>query len=101
VGLAPFNRDSGSMRGTRSIRGGRADVLQSLFLAILGSWRCSDSPITAFVRRLREKGKPSMVAIVAGMRKILVITNTLIRKNCSWNSEMSPARSPPPLALPP
>ncbi|MDR0965770.1 MAG: transposase [Myxococcales bacterium] len=86
MGLAPFNRDSGSMRGTRSIRGGRGDVRQSLFLAIFGSWRCSDSPITTFVRRLREKGKPS---IVAGMRKTLVIADTLIRKNCSWNSEMS------------
>ncbi|MDR0965402.1 MAG: hypothetical protein LBM75_02660 [Myxococcales bacterium] len=63
----------------------RVDARQSLFLAILGSWRCNDSPITAFVRCLREKGKPPMVAIVAGMRKLLVVANTLIRKNCSWD----------------
>lgn len=83
VGVAPLNRDSGQMRGRRSIFGGRADVRSGLYMATLSAARCNPT-IRGFVRRLREAGKPFKVALIAGMRKLLTILNQMVKNNEPW-----------------
>jgi len=83
VGVAPFNRDSGRMRGKRSIAGGRASVRNSLFMATITAVRCNPA-IKATYQRLVEAGKPKMTAIVACMRKLLVILNAIMRDRVVW-----------------
>lgn len=83
TGLAPFNNDSGQHRGKRSIYGGRAAARQALYMATLTAVRCNVS-IKAFYQRLLKHGKPKMVALVAAMRKLLIILNSLIKSGSSW-----------------
>jgi transposase len=83
VGVAPFNRDSGQYRGRRSCWGGRAHVRAALYMAALTASRCNPV-IRAFYQRLRLAGKPAKVALVACMRKILVILNAMIKNNTCW-----------------
>jgi transposase len=85
AGLAPFNHDSGKFRGQRRIRGGRAAVRTSLYMAALSAMRCNQK-LHAFAVRLRKAGKPFKVAITACMRKLLTILNTLVRSGKSWTS---------------
>jgi transposase len=78
AGLAPFNRDSGAFRGTRSIRGGRSAVRLTLYMAALSACRCN--PILKPVyQRLRAAGKAHKVALVAVMRKLLIHLNSLLK----------------------
>ena len=88
VGLAPFNRDSGMMRGQRRIWGGRAEVRSVLYMATLAAVR-GENAIAAFHRRMVEKGKPAKVALVAAMRKLLTILNAMIKNNTPSNPEMA------------
>ena len=74
VGVAPLNCDSGTMRGQRHIRGGRAVIRQMLYMATLSAMRWEPT-IRDFYNRLRKAGKPAKVAMVACMRKIIVILN--------------------------
>ena len=83
VGLAPFNRDSGHWRGTRSIWGGRADVRCALYMAAVCAIRCNPV-IRAFYQRLRAVGKKAKVALVAAMRKLLVTLNAILRTKQPW-----------------
>lgn len=83
VGLAPFNRDSGRMRGKRSIAGGRSSVRSSLYMATMTAVRCNPA-IRAAYQRLVAAGKPKMTAIVACMRKLLVILNAIMRDHTVW-----------------
>jgi transposase len=83
VGVAPFNRDSGQSRGRRSCWGGRARVRAALYMAALTASRCNPV-IRDFSLRLRRAGKPAKVALVACMRKILVILNAMIKSNTCW-----------------
>lgn len=83
AGLAPFNRDSGTLRGTRHIWGGRAAVRTALYMATLAAIR-SNPPIRDCYQRLRTAGKPPKVAITACMRKLLVILNAIVRDNAPW-----------------
>jgi len=85
VGLAPFNRDSGTMRGRRTIWGGRASVRAALYMAALVASR-HNPVIAAFYRRLLAAGKPKKVALTACMRKLLVILNALIRDQKPWQN---------------
>jgi len=85
VGVAPFNRDSGSMRGKRRIRGGRATVRTILYMATLSALQCNQV-IKAFYRRLVAEGKHKKVAITACMRKFITILNAMVRDNCEWCS---------------
>lgn len=78
VGVVPFNHDSGEKKGKRTIMGGRADVRNALYMAAISAIRCNPV-IKPFYQRLIKAGKPSKVAIVACMRKILVILNAMIR----------------------
>ncbi len=84
VGVAPVNRDSGTMRGRRTIFGGRAGVRTALYMAALVANRFNPV-IKAFYTRLVAAGKPKKVALVACMRKLLSILNAMLRKNEEWN----------------
>lgn len=77
VGLAPMNHESGSMRGYRSIRGGRKKVRNALYMATLVAVRYNDK-IKQYYQRLVVAGKPKKVCLVASMRKLLIILNTKI-----------------------
>lgn len=83
VGVAPFNRDSGTMRGKRSIWGGRAHVRCILYMATLSATRYNPV-IKRFYKRLIEAGKTPKVALTACMRKLLVIINSMLRYSTSW-----------------
>ncbi len=78
AGLAPFNRDSGAYRGTRSIRGGRSEVRLALYMAALSAARCNPI-LKAVYQRLRAAGKAHKVALTAVMRKLLVHLNSLLK----------------------
>lgn len=84
VGVAPVNRDSGTMRGRRTIFGGRAGVRTALYMAALVATRFN-LVIKAFYMRLVAAGKPKKVALVACMRKLLTILNAMLRKNEEWD----------------
>lgn len=85
AGLAPMNRDSGTLRGRRAIVGGRAPVRRALFMSIMVAIR-HKLPIHATYLRLRQAGKPAKVAIVACMRKLLTIANAIIRDSKPWQT---------------
>lgn len=85
VGVAPLNCDSGTRRGSRRIWGGRAAVRTVLYMATISAIRCNPV-IRAFHARLRASGKAPKVAIVACMRKLLTILNTMLRTNTPWQS---------------
>ena len=83
VGLAPWSRDSGRKRGKRAIRGGRGTVRSALYLC---AWSViqHDPQMRNFYRRLRERGKPGNVSVVAVMRKLLVLLNAVARRGTPW-----------------
>ncbi|MFC1965317.1 transposase, partial [Chloroflexota bacterium] len=86
VGVAPLNRDSGTMRGRRTVWDGRAKLRAVLYMAALvASWR--NPIITAFYQRLVNVGKAKKVALVACMRKLLTILNSMMRKMTAWQPE--------------
>jgi len=85
AGTAPFSRDSGRWRGQRSIAGGRGSVRAALYMAVLVSIR-RKLPLAATYHRLRAAGKPAKVAIVAAMRKLLVILNAMLRDQTQWRN---------------
>jgi transposase len=83
VGLAPMNRDSGLMRGKRTISGGRSAVRTALFMAALVASR-RNPQLAPFYERLVDSGKPKKVALVAVMRKLLVTLNAIIARGTPW-----------------
>jgi transposase len=84
VGVAPLNKDSGKMRGKRRVFGGRAPVRRALYMAALVATRVNPV-IRAFYEHLLAQGKEKKVALTACMRKLLVILNSMIRNQQSWN----------------
>lgn len=86
VGVAPLNRDSGSFHGQRSIWGGRANVRAMLYMAALAASR-HNPLIKAMYQRLRSIGKPAKVALVACMRKLLTILNSMVRAGSPWSAD--------------
>ncbi len=85
-GLAPFDRDSGQHRGGRSIRGGRAQPRHLLYMAALSAVRCEPAA-KAFYERLLARGKPPKVALLAVMRKLVGLLDTLLREDRLWQPE--------------
>ena len=85
VGLAPFNRDSGTLRGRRMIRGGRGTVRRVLYMATLTAIR-HNPRIRTFYQRLRTTGHPGKVALTAAMRKLLTMLNAMLRDQRPWRS---------------
>lgn len=83
VGVAPFARDSGTLRGKRVVWGGRAAVRAVLYMGALVAAR-RNPVIRAFYRRLVAAGKPKKVALIACMRKLLTILNAMMRTNTRW-----------------
>ncbi len=88
VGLAPMNRDSGTLRGHRTIIGGRRRVRSALYMPTLSAIRFNPL-IRQFYQRLRVAGKPAKVAITACMRKLLILLNAIIRDNTPWIPQMT------------
>ena len=88
VGVAPFNRDSGAWRGRRSCWGGRAQVRAALYMAALTATRVNPT-LRACYQRLIAAGKPPKVALVACMRKLLVLCNALCKSQTTWDPTMA------------
>lgn len=85
VGLAPFNRDSGTLHGQRLIWGGRAAVRATLYMAALVGVQCNPI-LRAFYARLCAAGKKKKVALTACMHKLLLILNAMIKNNTPWRA---------------
>lgn len=85
VGVAPFARDSGSFRGHRRIRGGRAAVRTALYLAAMTASRFNPV-LRVLYQRLRQAGKPAKLAFVAVARKLLTILNAIAREGTAWQA---------------
>ena len=84
VGVAPFNRDSGALRGKRTVWGGRRQVRAVLYMAALVATRYNPV-LRDFYQRLCDAGKPKKVALTACMRKLLTILNVMVKHNRHWN----------------
>jgi transposase len=99
AGLAPFNRDSGNTRGSRCIWGGRAQVRRVLYMATVAGVR-SNPTIRIFYLRLRANGKHAKPALVACMRKFLIILNAMLHHKTHWQTPApsSPTLHPYPLS---
>ena len=88
VGVAPLNRDSGTLRGKRTIWGGRARLRAALYMATLVATRCN-AAISSFYQRLLAAGKAKKVALTACMRKLLIIINAMMKHNRPWNPKFA------------
>jgi transposase len=85
VGVAPLNRDSGTLRGQRTIVGGRSAVRAALYMAALVATR-HNAAIRTFYQRLVAAGKPKKLALTACMRKLLIILNAIMKTNTRWQA---------------
>lgn len=88
VGVAPFNRDSGMLRGRRTIWGGRALVRTTLFMAVTAIKR-HNPVLAAWYANLCARGKPTQVANIALVRRVLTILNAMVRDGQYWHSELA------------
>ena len=86
VGVAPFNRDSGTLRGKRTVWGGRARVRAALYMGALVASRFNPV-IREFYQRLLAAGKPKKLALTACMRKLLVILNSMLKHRSPWRAK--------------
>lgn len=89
VGVAPFDDDSGKRRGQRSIQGGRAKLRNLLYMATLGAATQHNPVLNAFYLRLLAKGKEPKVALIACLRKLLVMLNAMIAREQDWQPRMT------------
>lgn len=90
VGVAPLNRDSGTLRGRRTVWGGRAQVRAALYMAAIVAARFNPV-IRSFYQRLCAAGKAKKVALVACMRKLLTIINAMLKHRTPWCQGVDPA----------
>ena len=88
LGTAPYDDDSGKRRGERHIRGGRRKVRNIFYMACVGAATRHNPVLKAFYRRLIAKGKEKKVALVACMRKLIVILNVMITRRQKWNPNL-------------
>ena len=93
AGIAPMNRDSGSYAGKRFIQGGRAPLRRALYMAALPTLRFNPE-LQCFYKQLRGKGKPAKVALVAVMRKLLLLAASVLKRGTPWQ-EACPVKSAP------
>ena len=89
LGTAPYDDDSGRRRGERHIKGGRRKVRNLFYMACLGAATRHNPMLKSFYRRLIAKGKEPKVALVACMRKLIVILNTMIARRQKWDPSLS------------
>ena len=92
VGAAPYDDDSGDRKGARSIKGGRRKLRNLLYMPVMGAATQHNPVLKAYYQRLVAKGKPAKVAIIACMRKLIVILNTMLARDQT--------RSPPQCEAP-
>lgn len=90
VGVAPLNNESGRFRGKRMIAGGRATLRRTLYMSALTGVRCNPV-LRVYYQHLRASGKPGKVALVAAMRKLLVILNAMLKHRTPWRTSPCPA----------
>lgn len=88
VGVAPYNRDSGKMKGKRAIWGGRGDVRAVLYMSTLVAVRLNPS-LREFHQRLRRAGKSPKMALTACMRKLIVILNALLKNELPFDGNLT------------
>lgn len=85
LGTAPYDDDSGKRRGVRHIKGGRRRIRKVIYMACMGAATRHNPVLKAFYQRLLAKGKPKKVALVACMRKLIVILNVMIERRQKWD----------------
>lgn len=88
IGIAPMNHDSGKMRGHRRIIAGRAKLRRILYLATISAIKFNPL-IKSFYTKLKSKGKPGKVAIIAGSRKLLMVLRSIAQRKTPWDSMSS------------
>ncbi len=86
LGVAPYDDDSGKRQGERQIKGGRRKVRNLFYMACLGAATRHNPVLKAFYRRLIAKGKKPKVALVACMRKLIVILNIMVAHGEKWDT---------------
>jgi transposase len=92
VGVAPMNRDSGTLRGRRLVFGGRASVRAVLYMgALVGAYK--NPVLRAYYQRLLAAGKPKKLALTACMRKLLIILNAMVKSGTRWNETLALAHA--------
>jgi len=89
VGAAPYDDDSGGRKGQRHIKGGRRKLRNLLYMPVMGAATKHNPVLRAYCQRLIARGKEPKVAIIACMRKLIVILNTMLARDETWN----PARA--------
>ena len=88
VGVAPINRESGTFKGKRMIRGGRHQIRTAMFMSMMSAMQCN--PVfKATYQRLVAAGKPKKIAIIACVRKMIVILNSMVRDGVYWDPKMN------------
>lgn len=87
VGVAPFNRESGAYQGKRMIRGGRPKIRTAMYMAMMSAIQCNPK-FKEIYHRMVAAGKPKKVAIIACIRKLIVIINSMVRDGVMWNPKM-------------
>ena len=88
VGLAPMNRESGTFKGTRKIRGGRYRIRTVMFMAMMSTIQ-SNTKFRGVYQRMVSAGKPKKVAIIACMRRMLTTLNTMVKNGTQWNEKLA------------
>lgn len=86
VGVAPMSRESGRYKGLRKIQGGRAQVRTVLYMAMMSAMQCNPVFKSTY-QRLLSKGKPKKVAIIACVRKMVIILNSMLRDGVLWDTK--------------
>ena len=87
VGIAPMNKDSGQMRGKRRIMGGRGKLRNILYMVTLSTIRCNPL-IKTYYKKLKSRGKPSKVAIIACARKLLMVMRSIAQRKTPWEPDI-------------
>lgn len=87
IGVAPFDHDSGILKGKRVISGGRARPRHFLYIAALAAVRVKTAPFKAFAERLKTKGKPPKVILTAVMRKLIEAANVILKRQSPWTEK--------------
>jgi transposase len=87
VGVAPFNRESGAYQGKRMIRGGRPKIRTAMYMAMMSAIQCNPK-FKEIYQRMVAAGKPKKVAIIACIRKLVVIINSMVRDGVMWDPKM-------------
>jgi transposase len=90
IGAAPYDDDSGERKGQRHIKGGRRKLRNLLYMPVMGAATQHNPVLKAYYQRLRARGKEAKVALIACMRKLILILNTMLARDETWNP---PARA--------